>query len=399
MRKSGAYIICGMLIVLLFAGFLYFKDFFLFQDQKPNSVDPVPILSQDKDITGGEINHTEPENSSIELNTEKPVKHKSIDTQINGFIQKINILEINLSGKNVEVKPELSHDLIYGFEKLSDIANRNKAYAAVNGGFFREYGEPGGMVMIDGELYTKPTQFYPVLVLNDKSASIEEFTFEMWIVHKGKKIKVNDINAKSAYSAAVVYTPVYGTTNRADRENITLFIKNGIIEDVKMMEDEAGIKGYDMLLTFYPPFKFNMENIPFKKGERIEFQYSHYFDTKAHLYECGSRIVKKGENVAPKRDSWVGVLTNRDPRTAVGIKDSSVLVLITVDGRQPGYSTGFTAKELADFLIDYGVEDAVLLDGGASTTMFIDGKIINHPSNRGRERKLGGGIIVLYEAK
>jgi exopolysaccharide biosynthesis protein len=67
---------------------------------------------------------------------------------------------------------------------------------------------------------------------------------------------------------------------------------------------------------------------------------------------------------------------------------------MTVDGRQPGYSVGVSAKELADFLIGYGVKDAAMLDGGASTEMILKGKVINKPSFKGEERPLGGALLV-----
>jgi len=88
------------------------------------------------------------------------------------------------------------------------------------------------------------------------------------------------------------------------------------------------------------------------------------------------------------------VMTNWDPRTAIGLKDEDTVVLFTVDGRQPGYSAGLTGAELADVLLKYGVKDAAMLDGGASTEMIIEGKIANRPSFKGQERPLGGAIAV-----
>ena len=60
----------------------------------------------------------------------------------------------------------------------------------------------------------------------------------------------------------------------------------------------------------------------------------------------------------------------RHPRTAVGIKDNKIY-MVTVDGRQPGYSDGMTLYEMAEFLISQGVEDAINFDGGGSTTMTV----------------------------
>jgi exopolysaccharide biosynthesis protein len=93
----------------------------------------------------------------------------------------------------------------------------------------------------------------------------------------------------------------------------------------------------------------------------------------------------------------VGVMTNRDPRTAVGIKEDGTVILFVVDGRQPGFSAGFTGKELAEYLIGCGVRDAAMLDGGASTEMLVEGRLVSRPSHKGEERPLAGGILILTQ--
>jgi exopolysaccharide biosynthesis protein len=64
-----------------------------------------------------------------------------------------------------------------------------------------------------------------------------------------------------------------------------------------------------------------------------------------------------------------------------------------VDGRQKDLSDGLTLNELGQELLKLGVKDAVNLDGGASSEMIIDGKIVNSPS-AGRERMLPSGFII-----
>ena len=93
------------------------------------------------------------------------------------------------------------------------------------------------------------------------------------------------------------------------------------------------------------------------------------------------------------------------PRTAVGIDDGGQkLIIIVVDGRQPFYSSGATLKELADYLVYYGAENAINLDGGGSSTLVFEGflgtaNVINSPIQGGipgRERPVGNhlGIFV-----
>jgi exopolysaccharide biosynthesis protein len=84
----------------------------------------------------------------------------------------------------------------------------------------------------------------------------------------------------------------------------------------------------------------------------------------------------------------------RHPRTAVAKLRDGKFLMITVDGRQPGVSVGMTLQELADYLLSLGAIDAMNLDGGGSTTMFLDGRVVNTPSDREGERKVGDAILV-----
>lgn len=86
----------------------------------------------------------------------------------------------------------------------------------------------------------------------------------------------------------------------------------------------------------------------------------------------------------------------RHPRTAMGVADRGRRVwLITVDGRQASYSDGMTLAELASLLQRLGATDALNLDGGGSTTMVVDGRIVNRPSDREGERRVGNALAVV----
>ena len=75
------------------------------------------------------------------------------------------------------------------------------------------------------------------------------------------------------------------------------------------------------------------------------------------------------------------------PRSAVGLtKDGQTLILMVVDGRQPGISEGATLPELATFLKEYGAYTAINLDGGGSASLAMIGLndeiiLINTPVN------------------
>jgi hypothetical protein len=90
-----------------------------------------------------------------------------------------------------------------------------------------------------------------------------------------------------------------------------------------------------------------------------------------------------------------------DPLTAIGLTASNKLLLVTVDGRQPGFSEGITIIELANLMKNtYGATNAIQLDGGGSTTMVMNyyndasaAQVLNVPSD-GSERLVGSNLAV-----
>jgi exopolysaccharide biosynthesis protein len=70
------------------------------------------------------------------------------------------------------------------------------------------------------------------------------------------------------------------------------------------------------------------------------------------------------------------LVVNKHPRTAIGKKGNHKVVLITLDGRTD-QAKGMTLSELTDLMISLHCKDAVNLDGGGSTTMWINGKPFN----------------------
>jgi hypothetical protein len=79
---------------------------------------------------------------------------------------------------------------------------------------------------------------------------------------------------------------------------------------------------------------------------------------------------------------------DRHPRTMVGITPGGEVLLVTVDGRQPGHSAGLSLVEAADLLRGLGAVDAINLDGGGSTTFVAGGEVRNRPSDPEGERRV-----------
>jgi hypothetical protein len=127
-------------------------------------------------------------------------------------------------------------------------------------------------------------------------------------------------------------------------------------------------------------------------------------DSQLHDTIAGSDLlVDQGKLVAPTGSKFDD---SHPPRTAVGVTREGHLLLMTVDGRQPGFSEGMSLQEVARFLMAHGAVEALNLDGGGSTTMAIADphpRIINFPSdhkpdgNAGEARAVGVNLGVFAD--
>ena len=81
------------------------------------------------------------------------------------------------------------------------------------------------------------------------------------------------------------------------------------------------------------------------------------------------------------------------PRTCIGQRQDGAVLFLVIDGRQLD-SGGADLKHAQDILLNYGAYNAFNLDGGASTTMVFDGKLVNQPSDFAGERYVPTAFIV-----
>ncbi len=123
-----------------------------------------------------------------------------------------------------------------------------------------------------------------------------------------------------------------------------------------------------------------------------------------HALAGGHRLIENGELHASlftfesaREERHAG---RRHPRTAVGLLPDRTAVLITVDGRHVDHAEGMTLEQLANFMKELGCVDALNLDGGGSTSMWVRGRgIVNHPSDNSRfdpegARRVRSAVVV-----
>ena len=94
----------------------------------------------------------------------------------------------------------------------------------------------------------------------------------------------------------------------------------------------------------------------------------------------GPVLVRSGGPVFRAQEAFTSSqLALRNPRTGVGqLADGRVLMVVT-DGRRPGYSVGMTNFELAQTIVRLGAVTGSAFDGGGSSSLAFDGKLLNRP--------------------
>lgn len=106
-------------------------------------------------------------------------------------------------------------------------------------------------------------------------------------------------------------------------------------------------------------------------------------------------LLTRGVNVNPSTPA------DLDPRTALGLsQDRRFLFLMTIDGRQPGWSDGADFRATGEWLKRFGASDGINLDGGGSTTMVLTDCVGNpvcmnkssYVAAYGRERIIGQNL-------
>lgn len=111
----------------------------------------------------------------------------------------------------------------------------------------------------------------------------------------------------------------------------------------------------------------------------------------------GPVLVRAGKPVFRSlEDFTTDQVSPRLPRAGVGQLADGRVILVAVDGRQPGYSAGMSTFELAQTLVRLGAVTGSAVDGGSSVTVAFDGQLLNRPSDPGGERPVKEGLFVKY---
>ncbi|HVM54529.1 MAG TPA: cell wall-binding repeat-containing protein [Acidimicrobiales bacterium] len=292
----------------------------------------------------------------------------------------------------------------------TDIARRLQSPVAVNGTFFNmANGDPSFALAVDGRLLKAPGAggtVFGVDPTNPDAAFFASPDFEI-AIEDAPVARVNSgapspgeigmftrelnrtIDVGSPYCRAALAT-VGGVTLDA-AGNPTQEYR---VEDVRCDQSVINPNGRDVVAA--------LEGTPegeviagFEAGETVTYRWRVHPGANGVSVVMGGNLnlVHGGQVSSDVTGNHGRDFTERAPRTAVCMKPGGALVLAVVDGRQPGYSVGWTATRLAQYLAEIGCLDALNLDGGGSTALAVDGVLANRPSG-GSQRAVSTALFL-----
>ena len=118
-----------------------------------------------------------------------------------------------------------------------------------------------------------------------------------------------------------------------------------------------------------------------------------------NLMTAGPMLLREGAMV-PQRDDR-SFVTKRHNRTALGVRPDGTTLLVVADGRFKHKAEGLSLTELERVMSWLGCTEAINLDGGGSSTMYIkDSGVVNYPSDNNRhdhegQRPVSNAILLL----
>ena len=255
-----------------------------------------------------------------------------------------------------------------------------------NGGFFvMSTGVSLGPVIRDGIVRTGGYGESVIAFKEDGSALIGDpslnvrLSFPERDIHYGKANFNKSLNRDNGLC---VFTSDFGETNSAVYDTYTVFVRiqsgsaelggkiEGLVEaSMESTEKTALSEDYIVLCialdTPYATAIDLLRDLHPEEHVELEFTVSEEFMDTQHALGFESWLVQNGLPA-----EGLDTVTSA-PRTAFGVREDGSSILYTVDGRQAGYSMGLTYRELAERMIELGCVQAVNLDGGASTQLFV----------------------------
>ena len=353
------------------------------------------------------------------------IEYAETTREIDKLPVKINLLRLDLTKVRLDVVHAM--DAAIGTETVSSMAKRHGALAAINAGFFRLdksifAGDAAGVLTIDGRLLSESYADRIALGIsnNNKKTKVAfgHLKAYIFVSFSGNlTVFADGINRESKINESILYTSEFDQTPVTNDIATEIVLKDcrSVCWKSEFIESKGGtlipedgyvlsLQGEKRNLVTDAVRKKILSN-SLKLATVVEmFQLldskKKTFNEMQDIIGGVPQLIKNGvieitweQEKYSKKDVEI-----KHPRTAVAKLKDGKFLMVTVDGRS-AESSGIGLQHLAEILLELGAIDAMNLDGGGSTTMFLDGKIVNKPSDKEGERKVGDAILVTPRKK
>jgi hypothetical protein len=208
----------------------------------------------------------------------------------------------------------------------------------------------------------------------------------------GRALTVLGMNRQRITDDLVLFNRNYGSGTRTNAHGREVRIRQGRAAEISV-KGNMPLDNNSFVLSGHGINADALARV--KRGDRVTVNQtlgSRLADEARLVVGAGPLLLEKGQINVRIREEAIApdIAFGRAPRTGAGVTADGTVLLMVVDGRSQ-HSAGMTLKEFAQYLKRFGAVSAVNFDGGGSSEMVLDGKIMNRPSD-GSERPVGIGL-------
>lgn len=316
-----------------------------------------------------------------------------------GKYQHLHILKVDYNNPKVEIRPAFAYGIPGETDPTSTIAKYNEGIAAVNGSFFDAYHTPHlpvGLIIRDGKIMSKS------LLSRTAFGITRDRTFIFGYPRMTGKIKtpagtldIWGINRPRKLDESILYTPDYGQITHTNLTGKEIIIRNGTV--ISSIEGNAEIPAEGFVISLHGKSREAQKYLPVGSKVEIEYGLTNGWQNVVQAITGGPRLIEDGEikvSSSIRRENFRSSLLRRNARTAVGVNRSNEVILLVAE--KSYRSVGATYDELAHHMLNMDCVNAMGLDGGGGSTMYINGRIVNKLQD-GWQRYVSNALVVQFK--
>ena len=281
--------------------------------------------------------------------------------------------------------------------------------AGINGDFFNfASARPSGVLMEDGQLLSEPSPDRSSAgITADGTLQIGRVALTSTWQSLGAAHAITAFNRPPGPGGVALFTPAWGAATPVvpGATAVVLFpfppTMPGVplgsaVQEITSSQTVAIPAGGAVLVARGVGAKTLQSEAPVGSPLTVALNLDPSWAGTVQAIGGGPQIVRNGQAVLNAGESFLpSQLVPAAPRSGIGQLADGRVILVAVDGRQPGWSVGLTNFQLGQTLARLGAVTGFALDSGGSTTMAFDGTLLNRPSD-GRERPISTALAFSY---